>query len=76
MKKFNAGEIDKLVGRNLKKLRKEKKKSQQAIGDIIELSNQQVSKFESGKNGFNVSQLYLIAQECEVDMNYFFNEEI
>ena len=42
------------------------------IGDIIELSNQQISKFESGKNGFNVNQLFLIAQNCNVDMNYFF----
>lgn len=72
MKKLDSKEIDILVGINLKKLRGELGKSQQEIGDIIELSNQQISKFESGKNGFNVNQLFLIAQNCNVDMNYFF----
>ena len=72
MKKLDSKEIDKIVGENLKRLRNELGKSQQDIGDIIELSNQQISKFESGKNGFNVNQLFLIAQACKVDMNYFF----
>lgn len=72
MKKLNSKEIDILVGKNLKRLRSELAISQQDIGNIIELSNQQISKFESGKNGFNVNQLFLIAQACKVDMNYFF----
>jgi len=75
MKKLDGKEIDTLIGINLKRLRAELGKSQQDIGDMIELSNQQVSKFESGKNGLNANQLFMIAQECGVDMNYFFNQE-
>ncbi len=75
MKKLDSKEVDVLVGKNLKRLRDELGKSQQDIGDIIELSNQQMSKFESGKNGFNVNQLFIIAQECDVDMNYFFQHD-
>jgi transcriptional regulator with XRE-family HTH domain len=72
MKKLDGKEIDILIGTNLKRLRAELGKSQQDIGDMIELSNQQVSKFESGKNGLNANQLFMIAQGCDVDMNYFF----
>jgi len=72
MKMLENKDIDILVGKNLKRLREEQGKSQQYIGDLIELTNQQISKFERGINGFNVSQLYIIAQECDVDMNYFF----
>tara|TARA_B110000211_G_C14093249_1_gene560768 strand:+ start:7285 stop:7539 length:255 start_codon:yes stop_codon:yes gene_type:complete len=73
MKKLDSKSIDKLVGENLKRIREEQGKSQQHIGDLIELTNQQISKFERGINGFNVSQLYVIAQDCDVDMNYFFD---
>ena len=69
MKKLDGKEINVLVGLNLKRLRDELRKSQHVIGDIIELSNQQIWKC---KNGFNVNQLFLIAQACKVDMNYFF----
>lgn len=72
MKKLDGKEIDILIGTNLKRLRVELSKSQQDIGDMIELSNQQVSKFESGKNSLNANQLFMIAKECDVDMNYFF----
>lgn len=75
MKKLDDKEIDILIGENLKRLRSDLGKSQQNIGDIIELSNQQISKFENGKNSLNANQLFMIAQECGVDMNYFFNQE-
>jgi len=65
-------DIDILVGKNIKRLREDQGKIQQYIGDLIELTNPQISKFERGFNSFNVSQLYIIAQECYVDMNYFF----
>jgi len=49
-------------------------KSQQCFADILEITNQQYSKFETGQNSINASQLFLIAQEYSADMNYFFNE--
>lgn len=42
MKKLDGKEINVLVGLNLKRLRDELRKSQHVIGDIIELSNQQI----------------------------------
>jgi len=75
MQKINSTEADKLICKNLKSLRLMLGKSQQCFADILEITNQQYSKFETGQNSINANQLFLIAQEYSADMNQFFNEK-
>jgi len=74
MQKIDNVKADKLICKKLKSLRLTLGKSQQCFADILEITNQQYSKFETGQNSINASQLFLIAQEYSADMNYFFNE--
>jgi transcriptional regulator with XRE-family HTH domain len=74
MQKIDSAEADKLICKNLKSLRLTLGKSQQCFADILEITNQQYSKFETSQNSINASQLFLIAQEYSADMNQFFNE--
>ncbi len=75
MQKINSAKADKLICKNLKSLRLQLGKSQQCFADILEITNQQYSKFETGQNSINANQLFLIAQEYSADMNQFFNDK-
>jgi transcriptional regulator with XRE-family HTH domain len=68
----NQREINTLIGKNLSRLRKEKGLSLQKVGDFIEVTNQQVSLFEKDKNRISAAQLYLLAQNMNVDISEFF----
>lgn len=67
-----ANEIDLCVGMNIKALRRQKKVTQEALGDAIGLSFKQVRKYESGQNRVSASVLYLIAQVLEVPVDAFY----
>ena len=68
----SANPIDKNVGQRLRKRRIELGMSQQALGEILGLSFQQVQKYESGANRIAASRLYNICQTLEVEVGYFF----
>lgn len=62
----------KLIASQLKKFRVSKGLSQQAIGDVLHVSNQQYSKFETAANRISASQLLMIASAFEVPIERFF----
>lgn len=68
----SANPIDKNVGQRLRKRRIELGMSQQALGEILGLSFQQVQKYESGANRIAASRLYNICLSLEVEVGYFF----
>ena len=68
----SANPIDKNVGQRLRKRRIELGMSQQALGEILGLSFQQVQKYESGANRIAASRLYNICLTLEVEVGYFF----
>lgn len=68
----SAKPIDKNVGQRLRKRRIELGMSQQALGEILGLSFQQVQKYESGANRIAASRLFNICQILEVEVGYFF----
>jgi len=68
----NQLEINTLISRNLNRLRVNKGLSLQKVGDLIEVSNQQISLFEKDKNRISAAQLYLLARHFEVDIYEFF----
>jgi transcriptional regulator with XRE-family HTH domain len=72
MKKLTRDEVHNLICKNLKKLRLSMDASQMTFGSFAGISNQQYSKYESGQSRIHATHLFMIAEECNVDINYFF----
>ena len=62
-KKPDEIEFNTIVGRNIKHLRKSKKLTQTNVGDVIDVSFQQVQKYEKGANGLHSFALYKVAHK-------------
>ena len=64
--------VDKHVGMRLRLRRLELKLSQKQLGEALDLSFQQVQKYEKGNNRISASKLFEIAGILEVPTVYFF----
>jgi transcriptional regulator with XRE-family HTH domain len=73
-KEKTANKTDQEVGRRLKTLRIIRHVSQEALGDKLGITFQQIQKYEKGKNRISASRLHAIAQTLEVPVTYFFDE--
>ncbi len=71
--KDNVRLLDAHVGERLKILRLAKNKTLQEIGDIINVSFQQIQKYERGINKLSCSKLYILANALGVPVKYFFD---
>ena len=65
---------DKQIGRKLRQLREEKKLGQVQLGQILNISPGQVSKYEHGLTGFTVDLVYRLADALGVSPSYFWGE--
>lgn len=59
------------IAYNLKRMREYSKLTQTEIGYILNVSAQQIHKYETGKNRISASSLYRLASYYNKDMNYF-----
>ncbi len=66
--------IDVHVGARLRARRTLLGLSQTALGDAMEISFQQLQKYESGSNRISASRLYELSKLLDVDISYFFGE--
>jgi transcriptional regulator with XRE-family HTH domain len=64
--------IDRVVGQRIRWRRRELKLTQERLGEILELTFQQVQKYEKGVNRVSAGRLYEIAGVLGVPINYFF----
>jgi transcriptional regulator with XRE-family HTH domain len=65
---------DKLIGQRLRTRRQELHISQNALGDKLGISFQQVQKYEKGINRVGASRLQQIAGILETDLVYFMGD--
>jgi transcriptional regulator with XRE-family HTH domain len=65
--------VDVHVGRAVRWRRKLRGLSQQALGERIGLTFQQVQKYETGANRISASALHAIARTLEVPVSFFFD---
>lgn len=72
MVKLTSTEIDALVGKRIQLKRKEHGFSAEKLSDILEISQQQLSRYERGVNKINVFYLVGIANIFQVPIGYFF----
>lgn len=66
---LSSGEIGKAV----KRRRKELAISQERLADILDVSYQQVQRYENGTNKLNVETIQVIANALAVPVTYFFS---
>ena len=72
MSNKSATKIDKLVGRNIRVHRLAKDMTQEALGEKLGVTFQQVQKYEKGTNRVGSGRLYEIAEILEVPLKSFF----
>jgi transcriptional regulator with XRE-family HTH domain len=79
MGKKDTVELDKKIGRRVKELRLTKGISQQELGDELNVSFQQIQKYEKGADRISSSTLFRTSQILGVPVESFFqgfdNEE-
>lgn len=64
--------IDRVVGQRIRWRRRELKLTQERLGEILDLTFQQVQKYEKGVNRVSAGRLYEIAGVLSVPISYFF----
>lgn len=69
-------QIDREVGLRVRELRVANGLTRQQLADELDVSMQQLEKYESGKNRMSPGRLYAIAIELKHPISYFFNEPI
>ena len=72
--KGKADDIDKLVSRRIKTRRMIMGLSQQDLGKAVEVSIQQIQKYEKATNRISSGKLYTLANFLKVPVDYFYDQ--
>lgn len=63
------------IGATIKKRRTALRMSQERLAEILEVSYQQIQRYENGQNRLNVENIQCIAAALEVPVTFFFNPQ-
>lgn len=69
----HAAKIDRHVGDRIRRRRTLLGFTQEQLADALEISYQQIQKYETGSNRVSAGRLYQIAQRLDVAVAYFFD---
>lgn len=64
--------IDRIVGQRIRWRRKELRLTQEKLGELLNLTFQQVQKYEKGVNRVSAGRLYELSTVLDVPITYFF----
>ena len=70
--KRQTNKVDVVIGARLREIRKSKKISQVELAERVDITFQQIQKYEKGANRIPVSRLYQMAGALGVGAEYFF----
>lgn len=62
------------IGKRVKKRRRELGISQERLAEIMDVTYQQVQRYENGMNRLNVENIQIIADALSVPVSYFFKD--
>ncbi len=68
-----AKRVDEHVGERIRERRTMMGLTQENLASALNISYQQVQKYETGANRVSAGRLYEIARRLDVDMSYFFD---
>lgn len=66
--------IDRLVGQRIRWRRRELKLTQERLGELLELTFQQVQKYEKGTNRISAGRLFELSSVLQVPVTYFYDD--
>ena len=66
-------QVSLLISQRIRQIRQEAGMSQQTLGDAIDVSFQQIQKYETGANRISVNRLLQIARALNVDIRCLFD---
>ena len=69
-----ALKVDQYVGSKIRQRRGGVGLTQEQLAEALDISYQQIQKYETGANRVSAGRLYQIAQILGVDINYFFDD--
>ena len=72
VKDFGPDPIDQYVGGRIRARRVGLRMSQTSLGEAVDVTFQQIQKYENGTNRVGASNLYRIAQALGVSVGFFF----
>ena len=64
--------IDQHVGERIRSRRAELGLTQEQLAEALNVSYQQIQKYETGANRISASRIFEMARKLEVDLSYFF----
>ncbi|MFZ7172441.1 helix-turn-helix domain-containing protein [Avibacterium avium] len=67
-----ASNIDKLVGKRIQKKRRELGYTAEKLSEYVDISQPQLSRYETGVNKINLAHLVAIATFLKTPISYFF----
>jgi len=73
MPKGTTENLDVKIGKNINEIRTNRGKTLPVIAELLNVSWQQVQKYEQGINRITASSLYKLAQYFNVNLEEFFN---
>lgn len=71
-----ANQYDREIGQRLKNLRQLRKVTQQQLASRLNLTFQQIQKYETGANRISAGRLMLVAAELNFPLSYFMPENL
>lgn len=71
-KKRRTGDIDRKIGQNLQKLRRYHELSQNDLATVLDVTFQQVQKYEAGANRISAARLYSLHRHFGIPLEFFF----
>ncbi len=69
-----ADKFDAAIGKRLRQLRTERGLTQTQLGDMLDVSFQQIQKYEKGTNRIGSGRLWVISRLLNAPITYFFEE--
>ena len=72
MSSWTEADVDNYVGGRIRERRVELGLSQSSVADQLDLTFQQIQKYERGYNRVSASRLYDLSKILNVDIEYFF----
>lgn len=68
--------VNQIVGKEIRKRRKELGFSGVELADLIGISQQQISRYERGECNITLDNLFNLAKALETDLICFFNDDV
>jgi transcriptional regulator with XRE-family HTH domain len=72
-KRPDAPGVDRHVGERIRHRRAEMGLTQEDLGRMLEISYQQIQKYETGANRISAGRLFEVSRALMVDVSYFFD---